>query len=623
MVDISAHGLVKAFEEGNNIIDGLSLEIVEGERVGLLGKNGAGKTTLFRLIAGEIESDEGEVTVAPGKKLGLISQIPVYPEGYTTEDVLRAAHEGLYAIKARMDALAERMAAGESGDVLSEYDTLANDFERLGGYSMETDRNRVANGLEIPETQRGQLFSTLSGGEKTRANLARLILEDTDILLLDEPTNHLDMRAVEWLEEYLRKFKGTVLAISHDRYFLDRAVTRVVEINAGKAELYSGNYSFFVTEKRRRELEQLTKYEREQAEAKRLQASADRLHQWGTGNKALVKKAFAIESRIERLVKTDRPKSEKRLRARFGEVEFRGDEALIMRGVKKSFDNRALFDGIDAEVLGGERIAIIGDNGTGKSTLIKLIMDEEQPDAGVIKRGNAVKFAYLPQIIKFKNPYRSVLDTLIYDGNYPPQIARNRLGAFKFSGEDVFKQVRELSGGEQSRLRLCTLMNEEINFLILDEPTNHLDIASREWIEEAVSDYDGTLLFVSHDRYFIDRFATRVWELENGVFTDFQGTFAEYTAYKAARVEAKQRAAKTDEKPKRPKRDTPRNTQKQIERAESDIAALENKLKDIEAQKELYASDYEKLLELMSAEETLGRELESKYEAYFELTSEP
>jgi ATPase subunit of ABC transporter with duplicated ATPase domains len=622
MADISAHNLVKAFEEGNNIIDGLSLEILEGERVGLLGKNGAGKTTLFRLIAGEIESDEGEVTVAPGKKLGLISQIPVYPEEFTTEDVLRAAHTRLFEIKARMDALAERMSRGESGDILGEYDRLANDFDRLGGYSMETDRNRVANGLEIPQQQRGQLFNTLSGGEKTRANLARLILEDTDILLLDEPTNHLDMRAVEWLEDYLRKFKGTVLAISHDRYFLDRAVTRVVEISNGKAELYSGNYSFFVAEKRRRELEQLKKYEREQAEAKRLQTSADRLHAWGTGNKNLVKKAFAIESRIERLVKTERPKSEKQLRARFGEIEFRGDEALILRDVKKSFDGKLLFDGLNAEVLGGERIAIIGDNGTGKSTLLTLIMDEDRPDAGIIKRGNAVKTAYLPQIIKFNNPYRSVLDTLIYDGGYAPQIARNRLGAFKFSGEDVFKQVCELSGGEQSRLRLCTLMNEEINFLILDEPTNHLDIASREWIEEAVSDYDGTLLFVSHDRYFIDRFATRVWELGSGAFTDFKGTFAEYTAYKAARVETKQRAAKTEDKPKRPKRDTPRNTQKQIERAESEIAALEERLKELENQKEQYASDYEKLLELMTDEETLNRELEEKYDMYFELTGE-
>ncbi|MDR0862387.1 MAG: ABC-F family ATP-binding cassette domain-containing protein [Oscillospiraceae bacterium] len=615
MIDIAINNVVKAFEEGNNILDGVSFNVNSGERVGLLGKNGAGKTTLFRLIIGELESDEGDVVVPADKKLGLISQIPRYPEGFTVEDVLCSAHAHLRSVKRRMDELTEQMERVESNnELLREYDALAFEFERSGGYTMETERNRVANGLLIPKAQREQLFDTLSGGEKTRANLARLILEDTNILLLDEPTNHLDMRAVEWLEDYLAKFKGTVLAISHDRYFLDKIVTRTVEIANGKAEFYGGNYSYYVVEKQRRLEEQLKRYEREQAEAKRLQAAADKLRQWGTldkGSDALVVKARAIETRIERLTKTERPNSDRHIKARFGERDFRADEALVMRGVTKSYGEKRLFTDVELEVKPGERIALIGDNGSGKSTLIRLIMGEEKPDAGIIKRGPAAKFAFLPQIVKFDHPYRSALDTFVSETNSSVQTARNRLGAFKFSGEDVFKLVSALSGGEQSRLRLCILMNEEINFLILDEPTNHLDISSREWIEEAVSDFDGTLLFVSHDRYFIERFATRVWEIDGGEFTDFHGTFEQLRAAKAKPQDVK-RAVTVKKEDTRPPR--ARDTAKQVAKLEREIAAIETKLADVAAERWLNASDFEKLLELDDDEARLNAELEGKYD---------
>ncbi|MCQ2452842.1 MAG: ATP-binding cassette domain-containing protein, partial [Oscillospiraceae bacterium] len=337
MIDISVQKIVKSFEVGENILDGVTFDINSGEHVGLLGKNGAGKTTLFRIICGEIDSDEGQVVLAPGKLVGLISQIPVFPSHFTAEDVLRDAYRQAIRTRARLDELELRLAQDSSEEILNEYDRLLNDYNRLGGYDMEYEINRVANGLEIPANQRSQLFDTLSGGEKTRINLARLILEKTDILLLDEPTNHLDINAVEWLEDYLSKFKGTVLIISHDRQFLDKCVNRIVELNRGKADFYSGNYSFFVEEKQRRFELQLKQYEQEQAEAKRLQDAADRLHQWGTGNQLLVKKAFAIESRIERLVKTERPDKEKTLRARFGEADFDADEVLLMKGVSKSF----------------------------------------------------------------------------------------------------------------------------------------------------------------------------------------------------------------------------------------------------------------------------------------------
>jgi len=614
MIDISVQNIKKAFEEGNDILCGLTFEINEGERVGLLGNNGAGKTTLLRIITGELEPDEGLVATPAFKKLGLISQIPSFPPSFTAEDVLRTAFARLTAMKSEMEWLERRMADGGAADILKAYDTLAYEFERSGGYNTEFELNRVANGLRIPQAQREQSFVSLSGGEKTRINLARLILEKTDILLLDEPTNHLDMRATIWLEEFLGRFKGTVLVISHDRYFLDKTISRAIEIHAGKAEFYSGNYSYYVQEKRRRFEEQLEKYEREQAEAKRLNEAADRLKQWGTGNKNLMKKSFAVRKRAERAVQTDRPARDKTMKSKFSEREFRGDEVIVAADLTKSFDERKLIDIGELEVQGGERIAVIGDNGTGKTTLARLIMGEEIPDSGFVKRGPAVKTAYLPQIVTFSHPRRSILDTLIYELNLSPAVARNRLGAFMFPGEDVFKLTGDLSGGEKSRLRLCMLMNGEINLLILDEPTNHLDLPSREWIEDAISMYGETLIFISHDRYFINRFATRVWELEDGNFTDFYGTYSEYVASKAfsGTLEATKKSP-----PARPKqKKKPVDTQKELRRLEREIEKLESDLSEIMLQREEFSTDYKKLLELDERESGVHAALDKLLEAW-------
>ena len=624
MVDISVQKIEKAFEEGNNILDGVTFDINEGEHVALLGKNGAGKTTLFKIIAGELTEDKGDVVIAPGKKLGLISQIPVYPPEYTGEDVLRSAFRRVYELQNKINELEKRMETDSSEKLLRDYDKAVSEFQNLGGYNLDFEVNRVVNGLGIPEKQRTQLFKTLSGGEKTRMNLARMILENTDILLLDEPTNHLDMKATEWLEEYVQAFKGTVLIISHDRYFLDRTVTRTVEILNGKAEFYKGNYSDYVVEKERRYEEQLKRYEKEQSEAKRLQAAADRLYQWGTGNKRLMQKSFAIESRIERLLKTERPDKEKRLAARFESLEFSADEAFSMKGISKSFEGRTLFSDVELLVKGGERIALLGDNGTGKSTLIKIIMGELRPDSGYVKKGPSLKMAYLPQIIEFAHPERTLLDTLIYEDKCTPQTARNRLGAFKFSGEDVFKCVWDLSGGELSRLKMCMLMKDSINFLILDEPTNHLDIASREWIEDVVSEFEETLLFVSHDRYFINKFATRIWELSDGTIHDFRGTYEQYRAFKAASVpvQEQKKPAEKKEKPKTEaaqKQKNSKNAAKKAARLEREIADIEKQISDIEAEKEAFATDYEKLIELDEKKAELENALEEKLSEWEEV----
>ena len=643
MIDISVQNVKKAFEEGVDILDGLSFEINEGESVGLLGKNGAGKTTLLRLITGELSPDEGTIVLPGFKTIGLISQIPVYPPEMTAEDVLRTAFDRLLKIGAEMERLEQQMTEGvargqgsgvrgqetevargqisgskeEMNMLLKEYDALAFEFERSGGYSMDVELNRVVNGLSIPHEQRGQMFDSLSGGEKTRINLARLILENTNILLLDEPTNHLDMRAVEWLEDFLIKYRGTALVISHDRYFLDRTISRAIEINAGKAEFYSGNYSFYVREKQRRYLEQLEKYNREQAEAKRLADAARRLHQWGTGNEMLMKKSRSVQKRAERAVRTDKPVKDKSMRVRFGEREFRGDEVLVIRGLAKSFEDRKLFEIPEIEVRGGERIAVIGDNGTGKTTLVKMIMGEEKPDSGIVRLGPSVKPAYLPQIIKFEYPRRTILDTLVYGLDISPQTARNRLGAFLFSGDDVYKQTGDLSGGEKSRLRLCLLMNNDINLLILDEPTNHLDMPSRDWIEETVGEYGETLIFISHDRYFIDRFATRIWDINNGIFTDFFGSFAEYRAQKPenpASEPVKNMQVRSVKNRKPPERE------KELRRLERDIEKLEDELDEINRQKDEFSSDYEKLMELDERESYVNEQLYGLYEEWEEMS---
>lgn len=626
MIDIAISGLVKEFEVGKKILDGLTFQVDSGERVGLLGKNGCGKTTLLRILTGQLDWDEGEVVLAPDKRVGLISQIPVYPAGYTVEDVLDTAFRPLREMEEEMEQLAARMERGEAPALLRRYDQLTAAFEAGGGYDTDTRKNKVCSGLQIGPGMREQLFDRLSGGEKTRVNLGRLILEDTDILLLDEPTNHLDLKATEWLEEYLDKFKGTVLAVSHDRWFLDRVVDRVIEIQEGKAEFYSGNYSFYVVEKERRYQEKLKQYEKEQAKIQQLEKAAEQLRIWAySGNDKIFKRAQSMEKRIERMRTTDRPTRERKMEVRFGEREFRGDEVLTIKGLSKSFGQRALFSGVDLEVVGGERIALLGDNGTGKSTLIKILMGEEGPDEGKIRMGPTVKIGYLPQIIHFDHPERSLLDTMLYELDCTAQTARNRLASFKFRGEDVFKPVSALSGGEQSRLRLCMLMDEKINLLILDEPTNHLDIQSREWIEEAVEEYEGNLLFVSHDRYFIDRFATRVWVLEDGQVTDFRGSYGEYRAARerkqAQAVPAPAAApAEKKEKPRRP--GGTKNLEKEVAAAERAVAKAEEQMYELGLQIEEAASDYLKLQELYEQREALEEEILKLYGTWERLSAE-
>ena len=608
MVDIQVTNLTKFFVIGENLLENLSFEIQEGECVAILGRNGCGKTTLFNILTGQMDYDSGEVYVNPNKKLGLISQIPKFPEGFTVEDVLRSAFTELLRLRRRMEALEGEMAVGATDAQLREYDTLANRFQTGGGYDMDVEVDKICNGLGISSEQRGQEFASLSGGEKTRMNLARLLLEKTDILLLDEPTNHLDLRSVEWLEQYINAFKGTALTISHDRYFIDQVADRVIEIADGHAEFYSGNYSFYMDEKQARFDLQMKQYEQEQAKLKQLGYTLERMKGWGINNRTLYRRAMSIQHRMERIHRTEKPKKERTMKASFGEKDFSGDIVFKMKGVSKSFGDRVLFSDINLSVEGGERIALLGDNGTGKTTFIKCLLGEEECQ-GKIQFGPTVKFGYLPQIVHFDHPERSLYDTMLYEKNCTPQTARDRLGAFLFQGEDVFKQVGNLSGGEQSRLRLCMLMDEKINLLILDEPTNHLDIASREWVEAAIEEFEGVLLFVSHDRYFIEKFAERIWLLEDGTIRDFPCGYQKYRSILEHEAAAKP-APTVEVKPKKekPKGGT-KESEKLVRRLEREIEKQEAAIAELDARIEAAAADYQELTRLLGEKETAENDL--------------
>lgn len=602
MVDISVKNLVKFFVIGENLLDGLTFEIQEGERVAILGRNGCGKTTLLKILTGEMDYDDGEVYVNPNKRLGLISQIPHFPEGFLVEDVLHSAFADLWNIRMRMEAIEKQMQSGSDSELLREYDRLTAAFQAGGGYETDVETDKICNGLGITRQQRQQEFDSLSGGEKTRVNLARLLLEKTDILLLDEPTNHLDLRSVEWLESYVNTFKGTVVVISHDRYFIDRVAQRVIEITDGHAEFYSGNYTFYMDEKQARFDLQMKQYEQEQAKLKQLGFTVERMKGWGINNRTLYRRAMSIQHRMERIRKTEKPKKERTMKASFGEKDFSGDVVFKIKGLSKSFGEHALFSDVNLNVEGGERIALLGDNGSGKTTFLSCLLGDESCQ-GKIQFGPTVKVGYLPQILHFDHPERSLYDTMLYEKNCTPQTARDRLGAFLFQGEDVFKTVGTLSGGEQSRLRLCMLMDEKINLLILDEPTNHLDIASREWVEAAIEEFEGTLLFVSHDRYFIEKFAERIWLLQDGMIRDFPCGYQKYRSIleheAALKAESPAVPKQKKEKPKGGTKDSEkrlRALEREIEKQEQSIAALDKQIEEA-------ASDYQELTRLLGEKE--------------------
>jgi len=611
MIDIALNEINKYYG-ANHVIKGISLEIYSGEKVGLLGKNGSGKTTIFKLLTGDEHYDSGNIAKASGKKMEMLAQIPTFGENDTAEDILRSSFAEITDIFNAM----RKIEGNADPAVLTRYGRLMEEYERLGGYDTEVRLDKICSGMNIDNRLRKSHFDQLSGGEKARVNLARILLRDCGILLLDEPTNHLDLASLEWLEKFLGDFPGTVVVISHDRVFLDRVVTRIIEIDDGKANFYAGNYSFYVKEHEQRYLTQAEQYKQQQRKISQLEAAIKRQRVWAQinpSNTGLAKRAHAMEKRIEQMDKVERPVTAKKLTAEFDSGGHAAKVVVSFESVCKRFGENVLIHDLNVNILRNDRIAFVGANGCGKSTLLKMIMDEERFYNGDIRISSNVKIGYMPQVISFDDMEATVLDTLRAEIGVPEEKARGILARFQFVSADVMKKVGTLSGGEKSRLKLCLMMQTNINFLLLDEPTNHLDIASREWLENALSDFEGTMLFVSHDRYFLNRFADKVWSMENGTVTRHDYGYEEY-------IETLRKDTVSEEVPKKVKVKTKVASQKSaVVSVETRIMEAEAELSKVEAEieMELLKADYSKMSELHEKMNRLEAQIDTLYHEWF------
>ncbi len=566
------------------------------------------------------------MTIRDGARIALLDQLPEYPLEVTVRQVLMQAFDELAQMEGQLRQLEQALAKEPSSQDLDRYARLQTAFETAGGYELKVKYDRMTNGLDIPPAMQERPFMSLSGGEKTRVNLARVILTDTDILLLDEPTNHLDLHSIEWLEDYLSSFKGAVLVVSHDRYFLDRVAQRILELEEGQITSYPGNYSYYVDQKQQL-IEQLEAAKRRQdKEIARLSFTVERMKGWGMGNAKLMKRAFAMERRLQRIQRVKTIRQEHKMKNRFKEAGRSGDEVYQLSGLQAGYEF-PFHQPFDAAVLRGERIAVIGDNGCGKTTLVSTILGQKSPYAGRVYPGAGLRLGYLPQVVEFARPDRTILDTMLYETNLDVQDSRDRLAAYGFKGESVFKEVYVLSGGEKARLKLCIFMNSEVNTLFLDEPTNHLDILTKEWIEDAIDDFNETMIFVSHDRYFINRFATRIWSFENGEIEDYIGTYEEYQQARARRAAQRQGEPPEKAPPKpaaktqNPRRDS-REERRRRRELERQVAAGEQRLEELDLLMAQCGSDHVRLAELFEEKEQLENQLLDFYDQQEKLDAE-
>ncbi|KMP51380.1 ABC transporter ATP-binding protein [Bacillus cereus] len=532
MTICSVNNVTKSFG-GNTIFENISLEIKNGERVGLVGRNGSGKTTIFGLLTGMESLDAGAIHMKKGTRIGHVAQIPKFDEVMTVYDVLSSAFKVEKELEKEMHALEKNMAVEQEQSALEKlmerYGVIQEKFAFLGGYEIEANIMKVANGLQVTDLF-SRVFTELSGGEQTKVSLAYMLLQKPDLLLLDEPTNHLDLFAVEWLEQFLKEYTGTVIVISHDRYFLDEVVTKIFDLEDGEIHVYHTNYSQFVEEKEERLLQEFQAYQEQQKKIKKMKEAIKRLREWANQanppNEGLHKRARNMERALERIEKLKRPILErKQMGLQFEGQERSGKDVVVMKEVSKGFAGRPLFEQANLHVRFQERAAIVGRNGTGKTTLLKLLLEEINPDVGEIRIGSSVKIGYLSQHT-YGNVKSNVLEAFREYVAVTEGEARHILAKFLFYGPAVFKKVTQLSGGEKMRLRLAQLMYQDINFLILDEPTNHLDIESREVLEEALEQYNGTTLAVSHDRYFLNKLFEKTYWIDECKLFEFAGNYA-------------------------------------------------------------------------------------------------
>ena len=546
MTELSLNNLVKNFGF-KNVLNGFDLELNTGERVSLIGPNGSGKTTIFKLIMGEEMPNSGQISIRKGATIGFLSQIPPkYNDDLTVREIIVQGKSKVLEVESKLRSLEEKMATADPEQLeilLKTYGELQELFERIGGYSFESDVSRVCNGFKISDEMMERKFSTLSGGEKTIVSFAKLILSEPSILLLDEPTNHLDINTLEWLEEYLKNYRGSILISSHDRYFLDQVTNKTILIDRGKSEVFFGNYSYYLEENERRIMAEFEDFKDQQKQITAMKASIKKLQEFGRlafpGGESFFKRAASIQKRLDKLELLDKPEEKKELPLDFQISKRSGKDALIIENLSAMIGDKVLFDGANMHILFGEKDCLMGKNGSGKSTLVKMILDMSDAELldGEIKLGSNVLIGYLPQEIHFEDEEATILDTTrkFYDGTETH--LRASLAKFLFYADNVFKKVKSLSGGEKVRLKLFELIQKNANFLILDEPTNHIDIDTKEMLEEALKEYNGTLLFISHDRYFINKIAQNTFEINDEKIDKYIGNYDYLKEQKVKKIE--------------------------------------------------------------------------------------
>ena len=647
MLELSLDG-VKKYMDTSLILKNISFMVKEGEKVGIVGENGSGKTTILKLIAGILPLnhcagypyapvppgyDEGWVNTPKGAVCAYLDQIPQFPYGTRVIDVLKSAFDEVYQLENDIHELEESMQHLEGVDLeraLKRYGELLQAFELMEGYRIEEKLNRVCKGLQFDDKFLVQEYHLLSGGEKTTVTLGKLLIDTPDILLLDEPTNHLDMESVEWLEEYLGGYKGIVIVVSHDRYFLDHVATKIIEIEDKVSSTYSGNYSDYILQKEEKLRIQFENYKEQNKKINAMEQSVKQLRDWAAkaDNNKFFKRAASMQIKLDKMERVEQPSMKQNMKLSIRQTEQSGKIVMKADTLSKSFDHKSLFRNAEMMVQYGERVALIGPNGSGKTTLLKMLLGEEKPDSGTAQLGANILPAYLPQTVSFPNEELSVLDYFREDIFIPEGKAREYLAKYMFYGSNVFKRIKLLSGGERLRLKLCKLLFNDINLLILDEPTNHLDTKSIESMEEALADFKGTIFFISHDRYFINKISDRVIAIEEEAIQSYLGNYDYYKSIKDKQSQQVVEAIPTKPEQQHEKRNNDRKQEssKVMDRKEADsvkaetrIRDIENMIKEIEASMEAVGTNYEDLNRLYEQKEKLGNELEAAMEEWLGL----
>lgn len=536
MIEIELNNIIKNYGL-KNVLNGMNLTLKTGEKAVLIGCNGAGKSTVLKIIMKQENISAGTINIRKNATIGMLKQIYEYEE--TNPNVytfLQRSFEHFFELETKLKKLENEMSYEKDDEKMSEllqkYGNVQQKYIQMGGYDIQEKFNKICSGLQINEKMLNQNYNDLSGGEKTIVNLGALLLKEPSILLLDEPTNHLDMEKLEWLEKFLKEYKGTILMVSHDRYFLDKIATKTILLENGKEKIYFGNYSYFLKEDEKRTLAEFENYKNQQKMIKKMKESIKTLRKFGelAKNEMFFKRAKSIEKKLAKIEQLPQVDLEQKTLLNFKlNIDSRsGKDVVIINNLNKNFESKNIFENANLQIHYGEKIALIGKNGTGKSTLLKIIMNEDCEYTGEIKIGQSVNIGYIPQEINFEDDNQTILNFFEQFDNRNETEIRTSLAKYMFRGNDVFKKVSSLSGGEKVRLILAKLLKQNINFLILDEPTNHIDIETRELLEEAIKEYSGTVLFVSHDRYFINNLAERIVEVKEKRFFSYVGNYDEY-----------------------------------------------------------------------------------------------